>query len=102
MKLKITTTAETGAIHLAGALDIYGVDEARTALLDLLGNRHAIELDLREIDACDAAGLQLLLSVRLSAANAGRPFVIQHPAAAIQDCALALGLATGDWLPQNT
>ena len=93
MKLQITALEQTGALQLVGDLDIYSVESARDALLTHLTRNSGLELDLGGVETCDAAGLQLLLSAKRSAAASGKSFAIHTPAPAIDKCGELLGLA---------
>lgn len=65
-------TAPTLALH--GELTISCIGEQRSALLQAVSataDAQVLDLDLHGIDACDSAGVQLLLSARLSLAARG-------------------------------
>jgi anti-anti-sigma regulatory factor len=72
-----------GLLRISGNLDIDEADSLREALLaaDLS------ELDLSEVEGCDAAGLQVLL------AAAGKSFQITAISNAVTQMAIALGLS---------
>jgi anti-anti-sigma regulatory factor len=72
-----------GFLRISGNLDIDEADSLREALLaaDLR------ELDLSEVEACDAAGLQVLL------AAAGKSFQITAISNAVTQMAVVLGVS---------
>jgi anti-anti-sigma factor len=92
MKLEITLQRETNTLRFAGDLDIYNGEAARHALIEHLAGEPGLELDCSAVEACDAAGIQLLLAARLSALAVGKAFSIRAPAPAIDKCAELLGL----------
>lgn len=80
-------------LKFAGSLDIYGVDPARDALLALIRNSATPVLDLESVDACDAAGVQLLISAASSAARANKRISFDHVSSAVAACCERLGCA---------
>ena len=52
----------SGVFHIAGTLDIEAASSFRRSLMDVGMQQSAIEVDLRDVDACDAGGLQVLLA----------------------------------------
>jgi anti-anti-sigma factor len=101
MKLQITTSKSSAAIRLAGALDIYAVESARDALLQHVAAKSAVELDLGGIEACDAAGLQLLCAAHNSAVAAGKTFQIRVSAPSVVECGDRLGFPPEAFRPSN-
>ncbi|CAK0744086.1 hypothetical protein CCP2SC5_1260005 [Azospirillaceae bacterium] len=57
---------EWQTFSFAGRLTIREIEEQRNALVDLLTHADKIILDMRAIETIDAAGLQLLASLRYS------------------------------------
>jgi anti-anti-sigma factor len=92
MPTPLTLCSEPEAIRFAGGLDLYSAEQARTELLACLAARPALTLDLSQVSDCDAAGWQLLIALRKSAAAAGKSFSIQARSPAIEECARLLGL----------
>lgn len=101
MNLQILTTSETGTVRLVGALDIYGAELARTALLERLAHRPALILDLRGVETCDAAGVQLLLAAHRSAVAAGKSLVVAAAAPVVEACGRSLGVPPETLLPDT-
>ena len=99
MKFQITASKEPNTLRLAGELDLYSVETACEALLDHLARQPGLELDLSGVEACDTAGLQLLLAVRRSAAAASKSFAIHTPSPAIEQCGELLGLSLESLAP---
>jgi len=92
MKLEITLQRETNTLRFAGDLDIDNGEAVRHALLEHLAVQSGLELDCSCVEACDAAGIQLLLAARRSALAVGKTFSILAAAPAIDKCAEMLGL----------
>jgi anti-anti-sigma factor len=90
VKLSITSDA-SGALHFAGALDIYGADAAREALIVLVREHAAPVLDLQAVETSDAAGVQLLCSANKSAAQSGKRLTFFQPSPALILCCESLG-----------
>ena len=99
MKLQISAEPETNGIRLVGDLDIYSVEPARDALCAYLAKLPGLKLDLTGINACDTAGLQLLIAARRGAVAAGKSFAILASAPAIEKCAELLGMDPEDIQP---
>lgn len=54
-------------MKVRGELTIYETPDIRKALVEAFENAAGVDLDLEEIDTCDAAGLQLLCAARITA-----------------------------------
>ena len=90
--MKITTNEDTGALCLAGALEIYDAEEVRRAILEGVTTQAAPLIDLGQVESCDASGAQILWSTGRTAAEAGKPIRFEHASPAILDCWAALGM----------
>lgn len=97
MKAQIAASPEAHILRLDGDLDLYHAETAREALLKQLSGSAALELDLSGVEACDTAGIQLLLAARRSAVAAGKPFVIHATAPALATCGERLGVPSELW-----
>lgn len=90
MDIQIQSTPEQAGVALAGELDIYGVAEANEALRQALGSAQRVEVDLRDVEAIDGAGLQMLMAAKLEAVRLGRELVLsRHSEAVIEAIELA-------------
>lgn len=67
---------DTEAYELAGDLTIYRVAELREGLLQFASRANTVTVDLRGVAECDAAGLQLLVSLKKTAEEAGKEFLM--------------------------
>jgi anti-anti-sigma factor len=65
-------------LELAGELTIYTVAEARRQLVDWLARVPALELNLKEVEELDTAGVQLLVWLKRTAAASGTALVLAH------------------------
>jgi anti-anti-sigma factor len=90
--MTLNTDKATGTLKISGTLDIDGANALREALLDCL-QREGAGADLREVDGCDAAALQVLLACRKDAAQAGKTFRFTADSIAVTQMATALGLS---------
>jgi anti-anti-sigma factor len=77
---------------MEGALQIAAVAELRDALRESLAESGELTLDLTGVDGCDAAGVQLLLAVRRSAAQASKRLRLVGLEGGVAAAAAALGL----------
>lgn len=97
--LIITTDSDT--IRLAGGLDLYSVENARTELLACFGARRTLVLDLDKVSDCDAAGWQLLLALRQTAIAAGKNFSFGAGSAVVEECRQLLGIPVESCQPHT-
>ncbi len=67
------------ALAVSGPLDHIAAHELLPHLLDLASSGSILALDLSGVSAIDAAGLQLLLTVRREAARACTHFALANP-----------------------
>jgi anti-anti-sigma factor len=98
MDIDISTHPETGALRLTGALGVYQADAVRKALLDFLATGTDLVLDLAQVASCDAAGAQLLWSVRRTAMESGKTIRFERASQPLRNSWNRLGLAA-DWFP---
>ena len=90
MDIQMQSTPEQAAVTLAGELDIYGVAEANEVLRRALSEAQRVEVDLRDIEAIDGAGLQMLMAAKLEAVRLGRELTLsRHSEAVIEAIELA-------------
>lgn len=83
----------SNTLKLSGALDIYSAGDLRDLLRQELQARSELTLDLSQVDACDAAGLQIFCSAARTAEEAGKKFRIVHPSAAASHVSDGIGLS---------
>jgi anti-anti-sigma factor len=79
-----------------GELTIRNAEEVRRLMSGALDAGAGLVLDVTDIQACDTAGLQLICSLRKSAAERGQRFRISGASAAVEECAAALGLSMAE------
>ena len=76
-----------------GDLTIRHAARRRAQLLDWLSQAAPDEtLDVAQVHACDAAGLQLLLALRRSRAEQGLGLQLRHPTVALSEALQRSGL----------
>jgi anti-anti-sigma factor len=80
-------------LNIAGEQTIRTVDELHKALTEYLDRGPDVVLDLSEVEACDAAALQLVYALRQSAAERKQRFHLKAVSQAVCDTAAALGLS---------
>ena len=91
--MQITKTDSDRALKIVGTLEIAVAEELHHALRDFICRDRGKDVDLSEVDGCDAAGLQLLCSARKTAERFGRPFQFVGLSAAIRNAASGLGFS---------
>jgi anti-anti-sigma regulatory factor len=101
MSTKLTITAEQETIRFVGGLDLYAVESARAELLACIAPRPALVLDLSGVSACDAAGWQLLLSLRKTAITGGKPFSMPAISPAVEESRILLGIPAESCQPHT-
>jgi anti-anti-sigma factor len=69
---------EAAAYKIEGDLTIYRVAELRERLLPFASGVNTVTVDLQGVTECDAAGLQLLVSLKKTAEEAGKQFLLLH------------------------
>jgi len=79
-------------LKITGAQTIRTADELQKMLADYRDRGPAVDVDLSEIDECDAAAVQLIYALRRSAVERKQRFQITAVSAAITETAAALGL----------
>lgn len=89
---------ESGRVHIDGEMTIYTCAELKPRLLEALAaHPDASRLDLSHVVELDTAGLQLLLTARRYASDAGRELTVANPSRAVADvlelCRLGVLLA---------
>jgi anti-anti-sigma factor len=72
-------------LKLGCSLAIYEANELRNSLMSCLDNNDILELDVRDINECDTAGLQLLCSTKKTAAGMGKRLIITGESKAFED-----------------
>ena len=90
--MTLTKDGTTGALKISGALDIDAADPLREALLECFLHQPEVVADLSEVDACDAAALQVLLAGHRDAASLGKAFHLIAASSCVVETATALGL----------
>lgn len=88
-----STDSVPGTFRLEGSLDLYAAERLLAALRECLTSPGAtIVLDLGGVSACDTAGVQLLLSARVTAEAGGRTVRFAAVPEPVQSCCAQLGL----------
>ena len=73
-------------MHVDGEMTIYTCAELKPRLLEeLAAHPDAIQLDLSRVVELDTAGLQLLLTARRYATDAGRELSVTNPSRVVAD-----------------
>lgn len=83
----------TGVLRVSGDLDIGAVTPLRDALSQALSTSNGLAIDLTDVTFCDAAGLQVLLSTRKTAASTGKQLRFVSVGDAVAQTCVALGFS---------
>ena len=89
----MASSAETSTktLKIKGILDAGQVPELRRTLLAGFAQAGSVELDLSQVEGCDAVGLQVLLSARATAERSGKPLRLTSLSPAVKEAAASLG-----------
>jgi anti-anti-sigma regulatory factor len=93
MAMTLTKDSTTGALRVSGTLDIDSANALREALLDCFSLQPEVRADLSAVDACDAAGLQVVLAGQNHAALIAKAFYVDAASPPVLEIAAALGFA---------
>lgn len=83
---------ETIRLKVEDALTIYDAAGLRETLLKCIGAKGNVTLDLSETTGCDAAGLQLLCSLRKSAERTEKQVRIGGVSSVVMDTMVSAGM----------
>ena len=83
--------------RIEGPLTVCTAETLRPRLLEGITTPTGMRLDLSAVDACDCAGLQLLVATRKSALAAGRSLQFTNLSAAILNAAQDIGLDVAEF-----
>jgi anti-anti-sigma factor len=90
---RLESPAQTeGALKVTGALDLAAAEELRNAFAGAIARLESIVVDASEVDACDTAGLQLLISARNTAIRLGKSWRITALSPVVIAAATSIGL----------
>jgi len=84
--------ATAGPARIEGPLTVCTAEALRPRLLEGITTPAGMRLDLSAVDACDCAGLQLLVATRKSALAAGRSLEFTRLSPVIRNAAQDIGL----------
>jgi anti-anti-sigma factor len=79
----IEESAMGTVVSIGNTLSIYSVPALRDELILNIEKHEMLKLSLSEVEACDAAGLQLLFSARKTADTMGKTVTICNPSSAV-------------------
>lgn len=85
-------------VKVEGELSIRNADSLRTLLAESLDRSSCLAIDLADVESCDAAGLQLICSLRRTAVERGQRLRFGKISDAFKSASDALGLRTADLL----
>jgi len=89
MEIKLEGTG----LNVKGSCLIKDLDPLLKSLQDIINSdRNSINLDLKEVDAIDTAGIQLIASCRQSALELGKSFKIISESDVVRDTIQLVGL----------
>ena len=91
--MTLTKDNTTSVLIISGTLDIDTANSLREALLECFSLQPEVRADLSAVDACDAAGLQVLLAGQRNAALLGKALHVNTASPAVLETAAALGFS---------
>ncbi len=92
MNVTQTTSANGIQLTIEGELTIYEVADLRMRLLESFSENQPIELDLTRVEECDASGVQLLCSAKLTAEQTGKNYTVSSTSDAVINAIEGIGL----------
>ncbi len=84
------------ALQIGPDLNIYKVTQLREEFMVGLSGHEGLVLKLDEVETCDTAGIQLLLSARKTAINAGKAFQVKSSSSSVLKTLNDMGLDPED------
>ena len=89
MEIKLEGTG----LSVKGSCLIKDLDPLLKSLQDMINSdRNSVQIDLKEVDAIDTAGIQLIASCRQSALEVGKSFKIISESDVVRDTIQLVGL----------
>ncbi len=99
MPIEIISCEPLAPLVIGGTADVYSASELRDALLSYIQSAPAPVVDISAVDGCDATGLQLLISARISARQAGKALIIDSLPVPVAEACVRLGVELADVVP---
>ena len=91
MALTIKKQKKKALLTFDGAFTIYEVSDYREKLLNLFSEKNHFEMNLMNVDECDAAGIQFIISF-LKQKDSGKEISVTGISDAVKDKANILGI----------
>ncbi len=79
-------------IKISGHLSIYEAADIQNKLLHSLAENNAIDIDLGDVDSCDVAGIQLLISAIKTGEKEEKQITISNISETFQETTRLVGL----------
>ncbi len=92
------TDLPAGLVKAVGSFTIYETAALREAMVSAFDGPEGLILDLGGVTECDAAGVQLICSARLTARKTGKTFHVQAVSNAVVQAMEGVGLDPFDIL----
>jgi anti-anti-sigma factor len=94
--MKVINNPSGNVIEISGVLAINEAQELRDSLLRHSANNDHLLLDLSAVEACDTAGLQVLLAARRHAESLSKTFHLTAVSEPVLKMVSALGVTLGE------
>jgi len=78
MDITVTKTDDLVRVSLAGEFTIYAAAEAKTRLIESLGQGGAVDIDLDGVTEIDTSAIQILILARKEADALGKEFRVSR------------------------
>lgn len=91
--MQIELNQEADVLRITGALTIQTIEEAHTRLCSCVEQACIETIDLAQVDACDAAGVQLLVGLGKSLACLNKPLRIRETSPVFREVAAMIGVS---------
>ena len=76
---------KSASLVIENSLTIYDVSSIREKAIAVLARDSSLEINLKDVNECDTAGIQLLYSIKKSAQKTGKELVIHSLSRSVED-----------------
>jgi anti-anti-sigma factor len=94
--MRVVNNPSGNVLEISGVLDINQAHELRDSLLRHSANSDHLRLDLSAVEACDTAGLQVLLAARRHSESLSKTFHLTAVSEPVLKMVSALGVTLGE------
>ena len=92
--MQITKQMNNGQLTLilSGELTLFNLNVVRQELISALNDGNKVAIDLKDVNECDTAGIQLVISAKKTSIAENREVTIVNPHASVLSAAERIGV----------